>query len=106
MEKKVNVSEMEGAPIVGAVLKRNTDFVNVRKEMIAKYGNYYPVGATEKEIISWCDAELEKLGNFVVNIQDLKTKTQYSIEDKRLALIKDFAAGLSDDEKEKLKTII
>lgn len=88
------------------VRKRDTAFVDVRKTMIEKYGNYYGVGLTDEEVIAWCDNELLKMSFYIANIEALKQESSNNIKAAKAARLAAIVAELGADDLEQLKLMI
>ena len=107
-EEQVEVAEMEGSPILEAVIskKRDTSFVYERKKQIELYGNYYPAGLSDEGIIEWANLEIVANEGLNENLRLLKNTTESKIEYNRQAKLAATLAGLSEAEKEQLKTML
>ena len=86
--------------------KRDTSFVDERKKQIELYGNYYPAGLSNQEILEWVSVEHEKLKRFSLNLLLLDETVGNKIESDRQAKLAATLAGLSEAEKEQLKTML
>ena len=86
--------------------KRDTSFVDERKKQIELFGNYYPAGLSDQEILEWVSVEHEKLKRFSLNLLLLDETVGNKIESDRQAKLSATLAGLSYAEKEQLKTML
>ena len=86
--------------------KRDTSFVDERKKQIELYGNYYPAGLNNTEILDWIGSEITKLQLFLENLGGLENLIVSKIESDRQAKLAATLAGLSEAEKEQLKTML
>lgn len=86
--------------------KRDTSFVDERKKQIELYGNYYPAGLSDQEILEWVSVEHERLKRFSLNLLLLDEAVGNKIESDRQAKLAATLAGLSETEKEQLKTML
>jgi len=104
----LQVGEMEGAPIIDAVItkKRDTSFVDARKKQIELYGNYYPSGLSDEGIIEWCNLEIVANEGLNANLKTLRDDTLAKIESEKQAKLSALANSLSEAEKEQLKAML
>ena len=86
--------------------KRDTSFVDERKKQIELYGNYYPAGLSDEGIIEWANLEIIANEGINENLRLLKNTTESKIESDRKAKLAATLAGLSEAEKEQLKTML
>lgn len=86
--------------------KRDTSFVDARKEQIRLYGNYYPSNSSAIEIIHWIESEQAKLTVFLSNLGDIRNEIYAEIESEKQAKLASLAASLSESEKEQLKSML
>ena len=86
--------------------KRDTAFVDVRKQRIELYGNYYPAGLSDQKLLEWILSENNKLQTYLGNLSVLESDTEAKIESDRQAKLAATLAGLSEAEKEQLKTML
>ena len=86
--------------------KRDTSFVDERKKQIELYGNYYPAGLSGEGIIEWANLEIISNEGINENLRLLKNTTESKIESDRQAKLAATLAGLSEAEKEQLKTML
>ena len=86
--------------------KRDTSFVDERKKQIELYGNYYPAGLSDQEILEWVSVEHERLKRFSLNLLLLDEAVGNKIESDRQAKLAATLAVLSEAEKEQLKTML
>ena len=86
--------------------KRDTSFVDERKKQIELYGNYYPAGLSDQKILEWVSVEHERLKRFSLNLLLLDEAVGNKIESDRQAKLAATLAGLSEAEKEQLKTML
>ena len=86
--------------------KRDTSFVDERKKQIELYGNYYPAGLDDEGIIEWANLEITANECLNENLRLLKNTTESKIESDRQAKLAATLAGLSEAEKEQLKTML
>lgn len=86
--------------------KRDTSFVDERKKQIELYGNYYPAGLSDEMLLDWIGIEASKLGIFSENLLTLSKNTRAKIESDRQAKLAATLAGLSEAEREQLKTML
>ena len=86
--------------------KRDTSFVDERKKQIELYGNYYPAGLSDEGIIEWANLEIVANEGLNENLRLLKNTTEAKIESDRKAKLAATLAGLSEAEKEQLKTML
>ena len=86
--------------------KRDTSFVDERKKQIELYGNYYPAGLSGEGIIEWANLEIIANEGLNENLRLLKNTTEAKIEYNRQAKLAATLAGLSEAEKEQLKTML
>ena len=86
--------------------KRDTSFVDERKKQIELYGNYYPAGLSDEGIIEWANLEIIANEGLNENLRLLKNTTESKIESDRQAKLAATLAGLSEAEKEQLKTML
>ena len=96
----------EKDPEVIETKKRDTSFVDERKKQIELYGSYYPAGLSGEGIISWCNLEIETNESLNKNLRDLINATESKIESDRQAKLAATLAGLSEAEKEQLKSML
>ena len=89
-----------------ATKKRNTSFVDERKKQIELYDSYYPVGLSDEGILDWTVSEINKIDVFRDNLEALNVSTRAKIESDRQAKLAATLAGLSEVEKEQLKTML
>lgn len=107
-EEQVEVAEMGGSQILEATVskKRDTSFVDERKKQIELYGNYYPAGLSGEGIIEWANLEIVANEGLNENLRLLKNTTESKIESDRQAKLAATLAGLSEAEREQLKTML
>ena len=86
--------------------KRDTSFVDERKKQIELYGNYYPDGLSDEGIIEWANLEIVANEGLNENLRLLKNTTESKIESARQAKLAATLAGLSEADKEQLKTML
>ncbi len=85
---------------------RSTAFVEDRKVLKEKYGSYYPSGATDSDVLLWCDAETDKLNAFVSNIEALRASVVVRMEQNTQKKVADIVAGLDPAALEVLKALV
>lgn len=111
MNKKGEQVEEQGRAIptkmdASAVAKkRDTSFVGERKKQIELYGNYYPAGLSDQEILEWVSVEHEKLKRFSLNLLLLDETVGNKIESDRQAKLAEIWNKLSESEKQQLKSM-
>ena len=86
--------------------KRDASFVAERKKQIELYGNYYPAGLSDQKLLEWILSENNKLQTYLGNLSVLEADTEAKIESDRQAKLAATLAGLSEAEKEQLKTML
>ena len=86
--------------------KRDTSFVDERKKQIELYGNYYPAGLSYQKLLEWILSENNKLQTYLGNLSVLESDTEAKIESDRQAKLAATLAGLSEADKEQLKTML
>lgn len=86
--------------------KRDTSFVDARKTKVELYGNYYPAGLDDDGVIEWANLEILENERLNENLRFLKSTTEAKIESDRQAKLAATLAGLSETEKEQLKTML
>lgn len=86
--------------------KRDTSFVGERKKQIELYGSCYSSGLSYEGIIDWCNLEIAANEGLNENLILLKSTTEIKIESDRQAKLAATLAGLSETEKEQLKTML
>ena len=86
--------------------KRDTSFVDVRRGQIELYGSYYSSGLNNEEILEWISLERSKLQLRIENLELLENTTKSRIESAKQAKLSAIVNGLSESEKEQLKSIL
>ena len=107
-EEQKEVAGMEASLILEATVskKRDTSFVDERRKQIELYGNYYPAGLSDEKLLEWILYENNKLQTYLGNLSVLESDTEAKIESDRQAKLAATLAGLSETEKEQLKTML
>lgn len=102
-QESVTPTKMDASAVTK---KRDTSFVDERKKQIELYGNYYPAGLSGEGIIEWANLEIVANEGLNENLRLLKNTTESKIESDRQAKLAATLAGLSEAEREQLKTIL
>ena len=102
-QEKVIPKKMDASSITK---KRDTSFVDERKKQIELYGNYYPAGLSDQKLLEWILSENNKLQTYLGNLSVLESDTEAKIESDRQSKLAATLAGLSEAEKEQLKTML
>ena len=102
-QERVTPTKMDASAVTK---KRDTSFVDERKKQIELYGNYYPAGLSDEGIIEWANLEIIANEGLNENLRLLKNTTESKIESDRQAKLAATLAGLSEADKEQLKTML
>lgn len=89
-----------------ATKKRDTSFVAARKTKVELYGSYYSDGLSDEKVLEWILMENNKLQTYLGNLSILESDPEAKIESDRQAKLAATLDGLSEIEKEQLKTML